>query len=121
MYYKHAIHTHDSITIRHAEPEDGAALRRLAGRDSVEMPEGAMLVALVGDEVRAAVSVSGGEEIADPFHPTAEIVRLLTARAEQMRPGAAHGPRGGLRRLLGAGRRRPALAPQPVGTVRACE
>ena len=121
MYYKHTTHTHDSITIRHAEPEDGAALRRLAGRDSVEMPEGAMLVALVGDEVRAAVSVGGGEAIADPFHPTSEIVRLLTARAEQMRPGAAQGPRGGLRRLLGAGRRRPALAPQPVGTLRACE
>jgi hypothetical protein len=121
MYYKHATHTHNSITIRHAEPEDGAALRRLAGRDSAAMPEGAMFVALVGDEVRAAVSVGGGEAIADPFHPTAEIVRLLTARAEQMRPGAAQGPRSGLRRLLGAGRRRPAPAPQPVGTLRAFE
>lgn len=121
MYYTHANDTHDSITIRHAEPEDGAALRRLAARDSAEMPEGAMLVALVGDEVRAAVSVGGGEAIADPFHPTAEIVRLLTARAEQMRPGGAHRPRGGLRRLLRAVRRRQALAPQPVGTMRACE
>ena len=121
MYYKHATHTHDPITIRHAEPEDWAALRRLAGRDSAEMPERAMLVALVGDELRAAVPVGGGEAIADPFHPTAEIVRLLTARAEQMPPGPAHGSRGGLRRLLGAGRRRPALAPQPVGTMRACE
>ena len=68
-----------------------------------------MLVALVGDEVRAAVSVGGGEAIADPFHPTAEIVRLLTARAEQMRPGAAHRPRGGLRRS--ARRRAPAPGP----------
>ena len=121
MYYKHPTHSHDSITIRHAEPEDGAALRRLAGRDSAEMPEGALLVALVGDELRAAVPVGGGEAIADPFHPMAEVVRLLTARAEQMRPGAAHGPRGGLRRLLGARRQRPTLAPQPVGTMRAFE
>jgi hypothetical protein len=86
MYYKHATNTHDSITIRRAEPEDGTSLRRLVGRDSAEMPEGAMLVALVGDELRAAVPVGGGEAIADPFHPTAEIVRLLTARAEQVRP-----------------------------------
>ena len=121
MYYKHATHTQDSITIRHAQPEDGAALRRLAGRDSAEMPEGAMLVALVGEELRAAVPVGGGEAIADPFHPTGEIVRLLTARAAQMRPGAARGPRGGLRRLVGTKRRRPALAPQPVGTLRAFE
>jgi hypothetical protein len=121
MYYTHATHTHASITIRHAEPEDGAALRRLAGRDSAEMPEGAMLVALVGDELRAAVPVGGGEAIADPFHPTGEVVRLLTARAAQMRPGAARGPHGGLRRLLGAKRRSPALAPQPVGTLRAFE
>ena len=121
MYYKYATHTHGSITIRQAEPEDGAALRRLAGRDSAEMPEGAMLVALVGDELRAAVPVGGGEAIADPFHPTAEIVRLLTARAEQTRPGRAHGPRGGLRRLFGSGRRSSSLAPQPVGTLRALE
>jgi hypothetical protein len=121
MYYKQATHTHDSITIRHAKPGDGADLRRLAGRDSAKLPQGPMLVALVGDQLRAAVPVGGGEAIADPFHPTAEIVRLLTARAEQMRLGAAHGPRGGLRRLLGGGRRRPALAPQPVGTLRAFE
>jgi hypothetical protein len=121
MYYKHATHMHDSITIRHVEPEDGAAISRLAGRDSAELPEGALLVALVGDELRAAVPVGGGEAIADPFHPTAELVRLLTARAEQLRPGATPGPRGGLRRLLGTQRRRPALAPQPVGTLRAFE
>jgi hypothetical protein len=121
MYYNHATHSHDSITIRPAEPDDGAALRRLAGRDSAEMPEGPMLVALVGDQLLAAVPVGGGEAIADPFHPTAEIVRLLTARAGQTHPGAAHGPRGGLRRLLGTGRRQPTLAPQPVGTLRAFE
>jgi hypothetical protein len=120
MYYKHGTDIHDSITIRHAEPEDGAALRRLAGRDSAKMPEGALLVALVGDELRAAVPVGGGDAIADPFHPTAEIVRLLTARAEQMRPGAALGPPG-LRRRRGARSQRPALAPQPVGTLRAFE
>lgn len=121
MYYKHAAHTHDSITIRYAEPEDGAALRRLAGRDTAEMPEGALLVALVGAELRAAVPVGGGEAIADPFQPTADLVRLLTARAEQMRVGATHGPRGGLRRMLDARRRHPTLAPQPVGTLRALE
>ncbi len=119
MYYKHGTETHDSITIREARPEDSAALRRLAERDSAPRPGGAMLVAFVGEELRAAVPVGGGEAIADPFHPTADLVRLLAARAEQMNDEPVPAPRAGLRRLLGARRQRAALAPQPVGTLRA--
>jgi hypothetical protein len=39
---------------------------------------------MVGDEVRAAISTQDGSAIADPFHPTAELVRLLSTRAQQL-------------------------------------
>ena len=110
MYYTDQ-HT---ITIRRAHPGDDEALRRLAQLDSAEPPGGAMLVALVGDELRAAVSIGGGQTIADPFHPSAELVRLLSARAAQFDRPRNAGLLGRLRR----GRRRSALAPQPAGTLR---
>ena len=40
------------------------------------------LLARVDGELRAAVGVDG-ETLADPFHPTAEIVTLLRLAAEQ--------------------------------------
>ena len=119
MYYNHSSQAEDSITIRHARPEDEDGLRRLAERDSAPLPQGQVLVALIGDELRAAIPVGGGGTIADPFHPTAELLRLLTARAEQLRPNA--GDRGGWFRRLPVARRRRGLAPQPVGTLRASE
>ena len=93
MYYKASTQAQESITIRLSQPGDEAALRRLAGRDSAALPDGPKLVALVGDELRAAVSIAGGEAIADPFHPTAALVRMLTARAAQL--GASAGADGG--------------------------
>jgi hypothetical protein len=118
MYYKHETSEQDSITIRHAQMEDRDALRRLAERDSAELPTGELLIAAVGDELRVAVSVDGGEAIADPFHHTAELTRLLTARAAQLRSDGAPTPRG-LAALLPRRRRRAALSPQPAGTLRA--
>jgi len=116
MYYKHETGTEQAITIRAAAGEDHEALQRLAGRDSALLPSGDLLVALVGDQLRAAVAIPGGEVVADPFHPTAELVRLLRSRAAQM--GGEHrrgrGPIAALRR-----RRRSALSPQPAGTLRA--
>ena len=99
MYYKGAAHPQERITIRLSHGGDQGALRRLAGRDSASVPEGLLLVALVGDELRAAATVDGGEVIADPFRPTAELVGLLTARAEQLR-ASPQGRDGGLGRLL---------------------
>ena len=114
MYYKHETDQTPSITIRHARTKDHAELVRLAGRDSAELPSGELLVAAVGGELRAAVSIERGETIADPFHPTSELVRLLTA---QLRP-AAGGRGSGLGSILGRRRGR-AIAPQPAGTLRA--
>lgn len=120
MYYTHHRDTETSITIRRARPGDGAALRRLAERDTAPAPSGGMLVAVIDGQIRAAVSISAGDTIADPFHPTAELVALLSARASQLR-----GSRGsGLSARLGAalGRRPPrSLSPQPAGTLRPCD
>jgi hypothetical protein len=43
-----------------------------------------MLLAEVDGDLRAAVPLHGGEAIADPFHPTSELVRILQARARQL-------------------------------------
>jgi hypothetical protein len=110
---------HDnSITIRLAGPEHAGRLRRLAERDSSEVPAGELLVAVVGSELRAAVSIRGGETLADPFHPTREVLALLNERARQLRGPEPTGLRARLRgRRRSDGRAR--LSPQPAGTMRA--
>lgn len=118
MYYKHETSESDSITIRHAHHEDADAVASLAQRDSAEIPAGDLLVAAVGDKLRAAVSIERGETIADPFHPTEALVRLLTARAAQLRASQGISGRRGLAALLTRSRRRAALSPQPAGTLR---
>jgi hypothetical protein len=99
MYYKpNRDQTETSITIRAARLEDADALRRVAQRDSRAVPEGELLVALVDGEARAAISLATGETIADPFHPTAELVGMLTLRVSRL-CGEPRRSRGGLRRL----------------------
>ena len=78
------------IFIRSATASDGPALRRIAERDSRHVPAGELLVAEVDGEIRAALSLSTREAVADPFHPTAALVELLGIRARQAggnRPG----------------------------------
>jgi hypothetical protein len=73
------------FTIRFAYPDDEAALRRLAALDSKPLPAGRLLVAEVGGELWAAVTISGHPEvIADPFRHTAALVALLRERAESL-------------------------------------
>jgi hypothetical protein len=121
MYYK-TTHTNEnnghggdgSITIRFARLTDREALFRVAQRDSKPLPEGPLMVAEVGDEIRAATAVRTGDAIADPFHSTAELVRMLALRIAQENGSSA--PRNGLLRRVLHGRR--GAAPQPAGTLR---
>ena len=79
-----------TISIRPASPADLPAIRRVAERDSRPVPEGAILVAAVDGEIRAALSLSSSEAVADPFHPTAALVDLLSMQAREAsrdRPG----------------------------------
>jgi hypothetical protein len=75
----------NSVTIRHIGPGDVEALRRLASMDSSREPTGEILVADVGGELWAAISVDDRHTVADPFHPTRELVSLLRERARQVR------------------------------------
>jgi hypothetical protein len=77
-----------SVTIRHALPEDTEALETLAELDSSRAPRGLVLVADVGGELWAAVSMDDHHIVADPMRPTAEVVWLLLERSRQLRKAA---------------------------------
>jgi hypothetical protein len=67
-----------------ARADDIDLLRRLADLDSASMLGGDILLALIDDQAVAALSLSDGRVVADPFVPTAEAVALLTLRAAQL-------------------------------------
>ena len=73
--------TDHTLTIRRADLADLAALDRLAELDSASPPTGEALVAEVGGELWAALEVSTGSAIADPFRPSGEVVELLRKHA----------------------------------------
>lgn len=80
------------LAIRLATPEDAPAVRRLAALDgALAVPSGDVLVAVCDGEVRAAMPVAGGRPIADPFHPTAELVAHLRLRAARLRGATVTG------------------------------
>lgn len=67
----------DEVTIRMAGPADAPALHALEELDARRLAPGDVLVAEVEGEIRAALPVGGGAAVADPFRPTAGLVRLL--------------------------------------------
>jgi hypothetical protein len=73
----------NAITIRSATEQDRTALARLAALDEGAEPRGEALLALVDGELLAALPMDGGAPLANPFHPTAELVALLRVRAGQ--------------------------------------
>jgi hypothetical protein len=74
-----------ALTLRLAGPADAGALRRLAELDSSAAPRGEVLVAEVGGDIWAAVSLEDHHAVADPFRPTSELVFLLHQRARGVR------------------------------------
>ena len=69
-----------NLTIRRATTADQFAVRRLAVLDSSSPPSGDVLLAEMGEELWAALSLDTGVAIADPFRPSAELVELLRVR-----------------------------------------
>jgi hypothetical protein len=67
--------------IRLATDDDAAALRRLAALDSQRPLSGPVLVGEIGGATVAALSLSDGRTIADPFVPTAHLLASLRVRA----------------------------------------
>jgi hypothetical protein len=69
------------VTLRLATPDDTPALHRLGELDSRPLPPGPHLIAEREGRIDAALSLSTGESIADPFRRTAELRELLLAHA----------------------------------------
>lgn len=95
------------VTLRFAFPDDQLALSRLAELDSSQTPDQPVLIAEIGGELRAALSLADGAVVADPLHRTAELVVLLRARADHLsRPAAGAADSGRVRswaRVIQAG------------------
>lgn len=114
--------TPQNVSIRLAYPDDAAALRRLAALDSSPTPQDRVLVAEVDGELHAALSLTDGRVVADPFRPTAEMVTLLRVHAELAGRSSGLLATAGLVRALRARRpaprvAAPALAPVPKSPV----
>ncbi len=73
-----------ALTLRYGFPDDAGVISRLAALDCAAAPEPPLLLAEVEGELRAAISLSDGSHIADPFHPTSALLDLLRARAAQL-------------------------------------
>lgn len=87
-----------TVVLRVAVPRDAAALTRLAALDDAPAPTGDVLLALVDGDPVAALSLTDGHAVANPFVRTADAVALLRLRARHL---AAQEPR---RRFLVAPR-----------------
>ncbi len=98
--------TSSAIIFRPATKADDAALAELAQLDSTHLVPGDYAVAEVDARLFAAVSLSDGSAIADPFVPTATLVQLLRLQAQA--PTAVKKPR--LRLPIPRIRPRPAFA-----------
>ena len=81
-----------ALTIRAATPHDADTLRRLAALDSRPQPRGDTLLAECDGVPVAAIALTSGLVVADPFHPTADAVHLLRHRRYRLlRPGGDAG------------------------------
>lgn len=93
---------YDSVAVRLARPEDEQAIRRIAALDGKRAPAGRVLVAEADSELIAALPVTGGDAVADPFRWTADVVELMKMRAAQMADAGAvpvPAPGGGVQAL----------------------
>ena len=79
----------DSITIRSSQVDDAGRLERLAQLAGRPLPGGPLLVAESGHDLVAAISISTGEAVSDPFQVTTDLVELLRLRADQLSQLAA--------------------------------
>lgn len=72
-----------NITLRPALPADDEAIHTLATLDSSTRPSGPLLLAFESGTLRAALSLTDGTSIADPFAPTTHLLTLLHRAASR--------------------------------------
>ncbi len=88
-----------AVAARFAHPDEAGALRRLAQLDDAPALRGEILVATIGADVVAAVSLDDGRVVANPFVLTADAVGLLRCSATAL-TGRRSRRRSALRRWL---------------------
>jgi hypothetical protein len=74
----------ERVTLRFGSAADECTLAKLAALDSSEPPARPVLLAEVDGQLLAALGLSDGTAVADPFHRTADLIDLLRARARQL-------------------------------------
>ncbi len=74
-----------TLVLRRATAADAGAIITLAHLDSARVPTGDVLLAEVGEETWAAVSLDDFHAVADPFRPAGDVVFTLLERARQLR------------------------------------
>jgi hypothetical protein len=79
----HTSHEH-VIALRVAQPEDDYDVSRLAQLDDAQPPVAPVMLAVVDGEAVAALSLSDGRVVANPFVATEKVVSLLRLRATQL-------------------------------------
>jgi len=77
------------IKIRQATSADEFTLRRLAALDDRPALRGDVLIAEEGGDARAALSLTNGRVVANPFAPTAELVDMLRVHGRHVTTVAA--------------------------------
>jgi hypothetical protein len=79
----------DGVLLRTARADDDADLIRLAALDSARPLAGPALVAEQDDAIVAALCLSTGRAVADPFVPSLHLVELLRRHAASRQAPAA--------------------------------
>src|SRR3954451_4918690 len=74
----------EPVLMRRATIGDSGRIRELASLDDKRRPAGPFLVAEVSGEIVAALSLSSGTVVADPFRLTGDTVAMLRLRAAQI-------------------------------------
>ena len=82
--------TPQAILLHFARPDDSGLVRRLAQLDDAKPLEGEILIAFVAGEAVAALSLTDGRVVANPFAATAHVVTLLRLREEHLRRDRHH-------------------------------
>ncbi len=101
---KQSKHSESAVTIRSATWADVERVELLAELDSAEVPPAPHVLAFVGDELWAAVSVVSGAVIADPFRPSEAVAALASERVRQLTGEKRRGVVDLLRRRRGSTR-----------------
>jgi hypothetical protein len=79
-----------AILLHLARPDDSGLVTRLAELDDAKPLEGEILIAFVAGEAVAALSLTEGRVVANPFVHTADAVALLRLREQHLRRERGH-------------------------------